>query len=332
MQDARSAFLHNQGARRANEVRQRRATVENPQWAMSRSADWYQNRDNLRSIKGTLASIPAVTTDQNESRNMYQMLMNQMKGGDRGARLLDTSGLPAGARRIGRQLFTDPAKSQGFFGDVASMFLRKPNPSAVIAPTYNPFPKAGFGAEWYKDQFPIESGFSGIMNAAENFIPGASWAKKFLPKRNRIPLERDLSWVPEDVGEYDEVPMIDFEDEMTEDEMTEDDYIYKGEFPGDTQGNVDSGYYGIVPSSYMDDLTEKIVEEGIDEDNTSSFIDLDDSYYLNPSLPGGASNYSGVVEYLNSIIQDPDNPNYKRDRQELLEELIKKRYIMEGTQ
>ena len=55
--DARSRFLHNEGARRANEVRRRRATVDNPQWAMSRPAEWYKNRDNLRSIKATLTNI-----------------------------------------------------------------------------------------------------------------------------------------------------------------------------------------------------------------------------------------------------------------------------------
>ena len=52
------------------------------------------------------------------------------------------------------------------------------------------------------------------MEAAENFIPGATWAKQFLPKSKRLPLERDLSWVPEGVGEYDEIPEIPFMEDI----------------------------------------------------------------------------------------------------------------------
>ena len=122
--DNRSRFLHNQAATRANEVRERRATVENPQWAMSRPAEWYQNRENLASVKDTLANLKGNrdfwTTDRDESRNMYQMVMNNMLG-DRGARMLDLRGLPAKVQadpnryRYGRTLFRDPDKSQGFF-------------------------------------------------------------------------------------------------------------------------------------------------------------------------------------------------------------------------
>ena len=76
--DNRSRFLHNQAATRANEVRERRATVENPQWAMSRPAEWYQNRENLASVKDTLANLKGNrdfwTTDRDESRNMYQIV------------------------------------------------------------------------------------------------------------------------------------------------------------------------------------------------------------------------------------------------------------------
>ena len=213
--DRKSAYLRNKAIQNANAVRERRATVENPQWAMSRDADWYQNRENLASIKGTLANMPAVTTDQDEGRNMYQMLMNQMKGGDRGARLIDTRGLPDQARRYGRKLFYDPEKAPGFSsslrtmgGDLIPGLSRSPSPATLRVNEYNPFPKAGFGADWYKDQFPIASGLGSLMEAAENFIPGATWAKQFLPKRNRVPLERDLSWVPEGVGAYDEIPEV----------------------------------------------------------------------------------------------------------------------------
>ena len=223
MQDNKSRYLHNQAVRRANEVRQRRATVENPQWAMSRPAEWYKDRENLASIKDTLVNQQGNrdfwTTDQDESRNAYQMLMNQMKGGDRGARMMDLRGLPPATQadpnryRRGRTMFQDPSKSQGFLGDVGSL-LSGNNKAAVYADEYNPFPKAGFGADWYKDQFPIASGLGSLMEGAENFIPGATWAKQFLPKSNRVPLERDLSWVPEGLGEYDKAPMMEFEDEI----------------------------------------------------------------------------------------------------------------------
>ena len=267
--DRRSAHLRNRAIQNANAVRERRATVENPQWAMSRDADWYQDRGNLASIKGTLANMPAVMTDQGEGRNMYQMLMNQMKGGDRGARLIDRRGLPEQAYRTGRKIYQDPSKSQGFFGDMRTMggdlipgLSRSPNPAAIHVNEYNPFPKAGFGAEWYKDQFPIASGLGSFMEAAENFIPGATWAKQFLPKSKRLPLERDLSWVPEGVGEYDEIPEIPFMEDLTEtiEEETIDDRIPRGPFP---PGIAYPGYNAdITITDLPEDITETITEDG----------------------------------------------------------------------
>jgi hypothetical protein len=134
----------------------------------------------LASVKGVLERTPAVTTDQNESRNMYQMLMNQMKGGDKGARLIDTRGLPAGAYRTGRTLFTDPAKSQGFLRDVGSLFTGK-NQAAVRAPEYNPFPKAGFGEQYYKDTFG-KFDFSGLMEGIAKIAPYTGTLSKFYQK------------------------------------------------------------------------------------------------------------------------------------------------------
>jgi hypothetical protein len=151
--------------------------------------------------------------------------MNQMKGGDRGARMMDLRGLPSVVQsdpnryRRGRTMFQDPSKSQGFFGDARSMvgdifpgISRKPNPAAVRAREYNPFPKAGFGENWYKDQFPIASGLGSLMEAAEKFVPGIGTLGRMFSK-DRTPLERDLSWVPEGMGEYDELPMLEFEDD-----------------------------------------------------------------------------------------------------------------------
>ena len=219
MVDARSRHLHNEGARRANEVRQRRATVENPQWAMSRPAEWYQNRENLRSVKDTLANVKGnrdfLTTNQDESRNMYQMVMNNMYGG-KGARMLDTRGLPEGARRTGRTLFQDPSKSQGFFGDVRSMagdiipgMTRRPNPAAVRATEWNPLHEEGHGRDWFIDEFgkPFSETLEGIMK----FAPGIGMASRIFGGKEREPLPSDRSWIPEGLGEYEKVPMIDLE-------------------------------------------------------------------------------------------------------------------------
>ena len=225
--DARSAYLRNSFIDSVNDTRKKRATraatVDNPQWAMSRDADWYQNRDNLSSIKDTLVNQQGnrdfLTTDQDESRNMYQMLMNQMKGGDQGARMLNTQGLPAGARRIGRTLFQDPSKSAGFLNDLKVMLgdvsfqdqrlpeeKRTSNPAAVQATEYNPFPKAGFGEQFYKDEFPIASSFGNLMGLAEK-SPTLSMLASLFPKKEKIPLDRHSDFFPEN-----NVPSIEFDE------------------------------------------------------------------------------------------------------------------------
>jgi hypothetical protein len=339
--DRRQSYAANQARRAVNAARQRKATVGNVDWAMSRPADWYQDRENLASIKDTLANQQGNrdfwTTDQDESRNMYQMLMNQMKGGDRGARLIDTRGLPAGARRTGRTLFTDPAKSQGFLGDVGSLFTGK-NKAAVRAQEYNPFPKAGFGKDWYRDQFPIESGLGSFMEAAENFIPGATWAKQFLPKRNRVPLDRDLSWVPEGVGAYDELPMMEFEDEV--DEVSDLDLLAPyvensqlgiSESPYYGRGELSEDFdYSQFPSGVDEDITEnleEIIEEP--EEITETFTDLGDTHSFTKEFGWGAGDYEDVQEYVTALIGDPDSTWYKMDQDELVKILIKQNRIKE---
>ena len=319
--DRRSAHLHNRAIQNANAVRERRATLENPDWLMSRPADWYTELDtqgepsNWRAAKNVLQHRPAVTTDMNEQRNMFQMLANQAKGGDRGARLIDTRDLPAGARRTGRTMFQDPAKSQGFFGDVGSLFTG--NKAAVYADEYNPFPKAGFGKDWYRDQFPIASGLGSFMEAAENFIPGATWAKQFLPKSKRLPLERDLSWVPEGLGEYDELPMMEFED--IEDTV--------GETPLEAVDRTDDWWY---TPPFDDEVTiTDLMEPEFEEEITETFTDLGDTHEFTESFGWGAGDYVDVQEYVNSIIQDEDNPYYKMDQDELVEILIKQNRIKE---
>ena len=217
--DRRQAYQANQQRAAVNAAREFDATFGNPEYVMSQPAEFYTNRDNLAKIKPTLVAMQGnkdfYTTDQNESRNMYQMLMNKMKGGQ-GAEMIDTRGLPAGARRIGRTLFQDPSKSAGFLGDMSSMFLRTPNPAAIRVNTYNPFPKAGFGKEFYEKEFPMTSAFSNAMEKIEN-LPTLQLIKSFLPQRNKPVLERDSDFVKTDeelaeMGAYESLPMLEFND------------------------------------------------------------------------------------------------------------------------
>ena len=189
--DRREAYIANQGIRAVNAARERQNTFGNANFALSQPKEFYLNRDNLSKIKDTLVNIPAVTTDQNETRNMYQMMMNAIKGGG-GAQMINTSGLPAGARRIGRTLFTDPSKSQGFFGDAKSLFTGK-NRAAVRAPEVNYFPNFGQeGKDFYKKEFPIASGLDSLMKLGERLVPGANAFRAILPKRKRKLIDRTL--------------------------------------------------------------------------------------------------------------------------------------------
>ena len=230
--DRRQAYQANQQRAAVNAAREFDATFGNPEYVMSQPAEFYTNRDNLAKIKPTLVAMQGnkdfYTTDQNESRNMYQMLMNKMKGGQ-GAEMIDTRGLPAGARRIGRTLFQDPSKSAGFRADLRNMLgdltfqnkrlspeNRTSNPAAVRVNTYNPFPKAGFGKEFYEKEFPIASAFSNAMEKIEN-LPTLQLIKSFLPQRNRPVLERDPDFVKTDeelaeMGAYESLPMLEFND------------------------------------------------------------------------------------------------------------------------
>ena len=230
--DRRQAYQANQQRAAVNAAREFDATFGNPEYVMSQPAEFYTNRDNLSKIKPTLVAMKGnkdfYTTDQNESRNMYQMLMNKMKGGQ-GAEMIDTRGLPAGAYRTGRTLFQDPSKSAGFRADLRNMLgdltfqnkrlspeNRTSNPAAVRANTYNPFPKAGFGKEFYAKEFPMASAFSNAMGKIEN-LPTLQLIKSFLPQRNRPVLERDPDFVKTDeelaeMGAYESLPMLEFND------------------------------------------------------------------------------------------------------------------------
>ena len=329
MADPRELWIAGRGKRNVEDAR-RKAAANTPQVMMSQTPEWYQDRGNLSRAKNVLQHMPAVTTDQNESRNMYQMLMNQMKGGDRGARMMDTSGLPAGARRIGRTLFTDPAKSQGFFGDVGSLLSGK-NKAAVRAKEYNPFPKAGFGEQFYEDEFPIASSFGNLMGLAEK-SPTLSMIASLFPKKERIPLERDPRFSPVDGSADWESSVFDpiegeFEEEAAEiDEPL--DLSYEPETVWGPEGDPSIMMAGMEP---FDDITEKIVEEGqkdVDEP-LAEFTDLDDTHAFTDESSWYAGSYSGPQEYVNALLGDPDSTWYKMDQDELVKILIKHKRIKE---
>ena len=85
--------------------------------------------EDLRGIKEQLVGIPAITTDPDESRNMYQYLINEMlRAGKnpRGAQLLDVSQIPLTDegdqwRRTGGTTFTDPT-NPSFGRDLGALF------------------------------------------------------------------------------------------------------------------------------------------------------------------------------------------------------------------
>ena len=261
-----------------------------PQWAMSRPTDWYQNRDNLSLVKDTLVRQPAVTTDQNESRNMYQMLMNQIRGGG-GAQLLDTSGIPAGAKRIGRTLFTDPEKSQGFLRDVGSLFTGN-NKAAVRAPVHNVFGNFGQkGKDFYKKEFPIQSGLNTLMEKAGSMMPYASWLSKLLPKREKEIIPRNPMFSPENNSWG--LPWELLEENVTE---TVDD--------GNIWESASTEEVDFVPTD--DDIKEAY--EYIFKDNAYSDEYVGNSAIIDTTVPSfeqylAAMQNANNYEYINSILE-----------------------------
>jgi hypothetical protein len=72
-------------------------------------------------MKEQLVGIPAITTDRDEPRNMYQYLINEMLQNDRGAKLLDVNQIPENWRRTGRTTFTDP-ENPDLFRDLKGLY------------------------------------------------------------------------------------------------------------------------------------------------------------------------------------------------------------------
>lgn len=135
------------------------------------------NRDILNYIKEPLVGLGAFTTDPNEQRNVYQLLVNKMFQGDndrmRGALPLNQGDF-AGLRRTGPTSFVDPSKSQGFLGDLFSLYTGE-NKAAVNA---SDFPGGGiaelpnFGQAGL--DFTKEQGFKDYGRIIEGLITAAT--------------------------------------------------------------------------------------------------------------------------------------------------------------
>jgi len=138
------------------------------------------NRDILNYIKKPLVGLGAFTTDPNEQRNVYQLLINKMFQGDndrmRGALPLNQGDF-AGLRRTGPTSFVDPTKSQGFLGDLFSLYTGE-NKAAVNA---SDFPGGGiaelpeFGQAGL--DFTKEQGFRNYGGGLEALIKAFTPAK-----------------------------------------------------------------------------------------------------------------------------------------------------------
>ena len=92
------------------------------------------NPNILGYIKDPLVALGAFTTDMDESRNVYQLLINKMFQGDdermRGALPLNQSAVQ-GMRRLGRNLFRDPNVDVSFGQNLMSLLPGVKNPGVV---------------------------------------------------------------------------------------------------------------------------------------------------------------------------------------------------------
>jgi hypothetical protein len=140
------------------------------------------NPNLLGYIKDPLVGLGAFTTDMDEQRNVYQLLINKMFQGDdermRGALPLSFKNVNPEAvdrlRRIGPTNFVDPNLSQGFLGDAFSLFTGD-NKAAV---NLSDFPGGGiaelpnFGQAGL--DFTKEQGFKDYGRIIEGLITAAT--------------------------------------------------------------------------------------------------------------------------------------------------------------
>jgi len=119
----------------------------------------------LQAIKQQLVGIPAITTDEDEERNMYQYAINEMlRAGQspRGAQLLDVSQIPLTDegdrwRRTGGTTFTDPTNPD--LGRDLGALLSGDNPGVFNLKDQDNEGLAGivpFQPNWAQDELGIK--------------------------------------------------------------------------------------------------------------------------------------------------------------------------------
>ena len=144
------------------------------------------NPEVLGFIKDPLVALGAFTTDPNENRNVYQLLMNKMFQGDdeimKGALPLNQSAVQ-GMTRLGRNLFRDPNVDVSFGQNLMSLLPGVVNPGVV-----NIMDMPGGGIAELPEfgqaglDFTKEQGFKDYGKIIEGLITGATPLKygKFL--------------------------------------------------------------------------------------------------------------------------------------------------------
>jgi hypothetical protein len=279
--DGRSTHLRNQFIDTVNDYR----FWNNADAILSQGPDFFKNRENLSRAKPVLTQLKGNrdfwTTDQDEKRNMYQMVMNNMRDG-KGAQMLDLRGLPAiiqanpNKYRYGRTLFGDPAKRQGFFGNVASLFSGK-NPAAVRAPTWNPLHTSGYGKDFYAQEFPLTNSIENLLESGGIY---GLLAGNLLGKRKRKVLPSDRSWIGDSwfSDPLNVIPNTPFMGEY-EDEAKDFNWLnaYEENSQIPPQFNIqklrDQGRSGFINP---EDLIPTDVEEVLDDEITDN-IDMDEA-------------------------------------------------------
>ena len=167
-------------------------------------------------------------------------------------------------------------------------------------------------------------------------MPGVSWAKRLLPKKKREVIPRDPRFLPEN----NRGPLWELLEEV--------DLAYEPETVWGPEGDPSIGMAGMeeyIPEWTgwneewgTDDLTQydgEDITENLEEiiegpaETTETFTDLGDTHEFTEEMGWASGDYVDVQEYVNSIIQDPDNPYYKMDQDEFVEILIKQNRIKE---
>jgi hypothetical protein len=158
----------------------------------------------------------------------------------------------------------------------------------------------GFGPDDLGPRFDIDR----FTEAMSEYLPGG---------------EEVTESATEDFVPYDMTTGYGWEDDIVEDAPLGYDWtdLWMTDREDDLLGeSVEDELEGLAPAEKTEEITE-------------TFTDLGDTHEFTESFGWGAGDYVDVQEYVNSIIQDEDNPHYKMDQDELVEILIKQNRIKE---